>query len=108
MQVKLLEFTAVSGHRSKIIYSLRLYLNWQCARLPISGYGPGARVAMRVVNIVYDHTDKRHWVAIDSENHRQLLRLHDRDQLLRTCSRLGWEVGRAEQPPETKQLQRDE
>ena len=57
---------------------------------------------MRVVKISYDRTKQRHWVAADSRTRQELLRLHDREQLMRTCSRLGWEVRTIEEPIERK------
>ena len=56
--------------------------------------------ALRLVKIVYDRKHQRHWVAVDSRTDQQLLRLHDRDQLMRTCARLGWEVRKVEGPAE--------
>jgi hypothetical protein len=55
--------------------------------------------ALRFVKIVYDRKNQRRWVAVDSRTDQQLLRLHDRDQLMRTCGRLGWEVRQVEEPP---------
>jgi hypothetical protein len=62
---------------------------------------------MRVVKIFYDRMNQRHWVAVDSETDQELLRLHDREQLMRTCDRLGWEVRNAAEPAETRELEAD-
>jgi hypothetical protein len=62
---------------------------------------------MRVVKIFYDRMNQRHWVAVDSRTDQELLRLHDREQLMRTCDRLGWEVHNAAEPAETGELEAD-
>ena len=47
---------------------------------------------MRTVAIIHDQSNQRPWLAIDRETRQKLLRLTDRDQLLRTCERLGWRL----------------
>jgi hypothetical protein len=47
---------------------------------------------MRTIAIIHDQSNQRPWLAIDRETRQQLLRLADRDQLLRTCERLGWRL----------------
>ena len=50
---------------------------------------------MRSVVIVNDPKNQRPWVAIDRGTGSELLRLQDRDQLVKVCARLGWVIAAA-------------
>jgi hypothetical protein len=47
---------------------------------------------MRTIEIAYESRNLRPWLAVDQETGEPLLRLDDRDQLVKLCTRLGWHV----------------
>jgi hypothetical protein len=50
---------------------------------------------MRAIEIAYEARNLRPWLAVDQETGEPLLRLDDRDQLVKLCTRLGWHVARS-------------
>jgi hypothetical protein len=56
---------------------------------------------MRTVIIVSDRMNLRPWVAVDRQDGSELLRLRDRDQLEKVCTRLGWVITTAGSRPAT-------
>ena len=50
---------------------------------------------VRTVEITYDRPNPRPWLALDRKTGESLLRLDDRDQLERLCTRLGWRLARS-------------
>jgi hypothetical protein len=55
-------------------------------------------VAMRTIEITYDRRNPRPWLALDRETGELLLRLTDRDELERLCTRFGWHIARSQGP----------
>jgi hypothetical protein len=51
---------------------------------------------MRTIEIVCDRRNPRPWLALDQETGEPLLRLIDRDQLERLCTRLGRHIARSQ------------
>jgi hypothetical protein len=51
---------------------------------------------MRTIEIAYEARNLRPWIAVDLKTGELLLRLKDRDQLVKLCTRLGWHIARSQ------------